>query len=598
MKNKRFNIAILLVAGVFVSCDDVWEPAIENNRDIDVITKEPESAQAIIGNAYIMLWGSYPNTNDVYSDLATDDAVSNDYSNKYQNMATGWSSLNNPLSIWDNNYHALQYINLLLEKCDEVAWSDPEVLRVMYNDHFKGEAYALRALYHFYLLQYHAGMVDGEMMGIPLHLRSEDGASDFNYPRNTFKECIDQIMSDINEAMKYLPDELGDVSKDGVPDKYLTYGESKDLQGYYNRAFGEKQKGKIDGHIIKAIQAQVAFYAASPAFKDYSGISEKEAADYLSNYLARINGIAGMDPDGYKWSTDKNMIDNLQSNENPKEVLWRAGTETSTSTAEENYFPASLYGKGKINPTQNLVDAFPMANGYPIDNPASGYDSQAPYVGRDKRFYEYIIYNGCVPTSASSEKIDVSVNSKTDDRIGTEKGTRTGYYLRKFTRDDINLDPTVGSKHKHYTTRIRYTELFLDYAEMANEAFGPTGNGANGYSAYDVIKALRQRAGIISDNYLESIKDNKDEMRKLIRNERRIELCFEGKRFWDLRRWKVDLDKLNEPAKGMRITVDMGKTTYEVIDVAERNFKEYMYYAPIPYYEVLKFSALQQNTGW
>lgn len=139
--------------------------------------------------------------------------------------------------------------------------------------------------------------------------------------------------------------------------------------------------------------------------------------------------------------------------------------------------------------------------------------------------------------------------------------------------------------------------FFLGYAEAANEAWGPQGKGSNSYSAYDVIKAIRKRAGIGEnggDPYLEFVKGDKDKMRELIRNERRLELCFEGFRFWDLRRWKVDISKLNETVKGMKIT----GTNHEVVDVEKRDYKDYMYYGPVPYSEMLKFDALIQNKGW
>ena len=92
------------------------------------------------------------------------------------------------------------------------------------------------------------------------------------------------------------------------------------------------------------------------------------------------------------------------------------------------------------------------------------------------------------------------------------------------------------------------------------------------------------------DNYLNSI-SSKEEMRRMIRNERRIELCFEGHRFWDLRRWK---EPITVPAKGMRISGG----TYTPIDVEQRLYADYMYHAPIPYSEILKFSYLKQNKGW
>jgi hypothetical protein len=136
--------------------------------------------------------------------------------------------------------------------------------------------------------------------------------------------------------------------------------------------------------------------------------------------------------------------------------------------------------------------------------------------------------------------------------------------------------------------------MYLAYAEAANEAWGPTGIGTRAYSAYDVIKKIRNRAGLGisgSDPYLEECKTDKNKMRDLIRNERRLELCFESFRFWDLRRWKVNL---NETAKGM----DVNGTVYTPLDVEPRTYADYMYYGPIPFSEVLKFSNLSQNKGW
>ena len=172
--------------------------------------------------------------------------------------------------------------------------------------------------------------------------------------------------------------------------------------------------------------------------------------------------------------------------------------------------------------------------------------------------------------------------------------TRTGYYLRKHLREDVYLSSTTQNGQPHYSPRIRYTEIFLNYAEAANEAWGPTGSGEYDFSAYDVIKAIRQRAGVGADNgdaYLESIKNDQAKMRELIRNERRLELCFEGFRFWDMRRWKLNL---NETAKGIQITGN----TYKVIDVENRKYEPYMTYGPIPYSEILKYNALEQNQGW
>jgi hypothetical protein len=268
-------------------------------------------------------------------------------------------------------------------------------------------------------------------------------------------------------------------------------------------------------------------------------------------------------------------------------MLWRSSLYSSFDL-ELNNFPPSLYGNGRVNPSQNLVDAFPMANGYPIDHPASGYNVDNPYQNRDPRLNEFIIFNG---STFAGKKINTGVDVATDDAIDKIRtSTRTGYYLRKLLREDVNLDPTSRQGKLHYNVYIRYTEIFLIYAEAANEAWGPDGDGGYGFSARTVIGEIRKRAGIIQpDEYLASI-TTKEQMRNLIRNERRIELCFEGFRFWDLRRWK---ENLTTPVQGIRIT----QSSYNIETIENRIYQDYMYYGPIPYEEVIK-NNLEQNNGW
>ena len=113
-----------------------------------------------------------------------------------------------------------------------------------------------------------------------------------------------------------------------------------------------------------------------------------------------------------------------------------------------------------------------------------------------------------------------------------------------------------------------------------------------------MIKAIRSRAGIGmngGDPYLEECAQSKEKMRELIRNERRIELCFENKRFWDMRRWQLDL---TEPAMGVKIEQDGGALKFTEFEVEPRSYKSHMYYGPIPESETLKWSNLDQNKGW
>ena len=593
---KLKNIILLGVASMaLTACEDLFEPAIENNKDLSQMYTDPGFARGIMDNANLVL--PYEENPTNMTDVATDDAVINDNDNNYKKMALGtWTAQTNPINQWDTRYHAIQYLNLFLENADQVKWDySSEALNEMHKDNYKGNAYALRALHFFYLLRAHCGMVNNQLMGVPIHLSSEDATSDFNQPRNTFKECIDQIMADLDEALKYLPLEYGDVTAAGVPAKYKAMGGDEDA---YNRAFGKLQRGKIDGRMIAAIKAQVALFAASPAYSSANAMTYAQAAQLAVASLQNVGGLSGMDPNGWRWYNDAEMIENFAFDApDPQEICWRGVVGDSHSYEDSNY-PPSLKGNGRVNPTQNLVDAFPMANGLPINAEGSGYDKSNPYENRDPRLKAYILVNGDA-IGANNTPINTQADNSELDGINRENGksTKTGYYLRKLLRSDVNLNPAATKRH--FGARIRYTEIFLDYAEAANEAEGPMAKvGGASYSAYDVIKAIRQRAGVglNGDPYLESCAQSKDKMRELIRNERRLELCFENHRFWDLRRWKANL---NETAKGIEITTGTdGKLIYNVIDVEKRDYKDYQYYGPIPYSEIYKWSNLLQNDDW
>ena len=601
MKLKNMNkvlvagLACCSVAATLTSCDDLFQPALENNLELSEMYSDPTFARGLIDNAFLVL----PYDGSSVSDVATDDAVSNDNSNSYKQMATGtWTSQTNPINQWDTRYHAIQYCNLFLENIDKVKWDyTSESLNQMHMDLYRGQALALRALHMFYLLRAHCGMVNGQLMGVPILTTYLGPDADFNLPRNTFKECIDQIMSDFDEAQEYLPAKFGDVGAADVPAKYTALG-GNDAE--YNRAFGNLQRGKIDATIIKAFKAQVAIFAASPAYVSGGAMTYADAAKYAADYLKLRGGLAAVDPTGWTWYANKDFIKNYKfTDPDPVEIVWRGNVGDSHSMESDN-FPPSLYGKGRINPTQNLVDAFPTASGYPISASGSGYDASNPYANRDPRLHAYILTNGDT-FGPSSSTINTQADGTTLDALNKENGqsTTTGYYMRKLMRDDVNLNPSSTTDQRHFGARIRTTELLLDYAEAANEASGPLAQvGGASFSAYDVIKAIRARVHEDGwqDPYLESIKSDQGKMRELIRNERRLELCFENHRFWDLRRWKANL---TEGARGVSITTSgTGVTTYAPINVEARQYADYQVYGPIPYSEMLKWSNLEQNDGW
>ena len=599
-------IGYCLLVIFLASCGDMFEPADENNRQAEDMTEESKYAHGLLIYAYNRL----PYVTTTTTDIATDDAVTNLKSSTYKDMAKGtWKSDNDPMSEWDACKDGIQYVNLFLTIVEKTKWAPSAASKQqMFVDRLKGEAYGLRALFYYYLLQAHGGYADdGVLYGVPLLTEPEDGSSNFNQPRATFADCVKQIFADCDSAIALLPADYGDIgSNEDIPAKYLELGAEK---SGFNLVFGKIATNLMSAKIAEAIKAQAALLAASPAFREQSGVTSAEAATLCANVLKRIGGMEGFDPTGNIWYKNKTKLE-TNAAEMP-EILWREERHNNNDQEGDN-FPPTLYGNGRVNPSQNLVDAFPMRSGLPITDPNSGYDPQNPYVNRDPRLADDILVNGV--TYRRSEIITGTYpNAKGevfDNLNNNASSTSTGYYMLKLLRDDVSPagsgSPTM---QQHIYPRIRYTEIYLAYAEAANDAWGPKVDGANvGFTAYDVIKAIRTRAGLATneigmplpegDVYLEDCANDQAKMTNLIRNERRIELCFENKRFWDMRRWLLPL---NEPVRGVRIdrNEETLELTYNYFEVEERVYdNSYQHYGPIPKGEVLKWSNLKQNKGW
>lgn len=581
---KRYVPIILLTSGLsLMGCADLLTPEVENVPGKDAMYREPTFAQGFLLNGYTRLPGLS------FNDVATDDAVSNDNNNNFRRIATGqWTANNNPADQWTNSMAAIQYLNTMLAEIDNITLAaDPKAAK-MFRDRLKGEAYGLRAFYLFQLLRAHGGWsVGGELLGVPIITQPQDKNSDFNQPRATFEQCMQQFYSDAKKAEELLPLDFEDVTgASQVPSQYAGISPEE-----YTRVFGQYSRLRMTARIIKAVRAQAALVAASPAYNSGTTTKWADAANYAGEVLKLIGGPTGLATNGGTWYDNRTEINNLGAGINPAEILWR-GDASNSRTLEADQYPPSLYGRGRINPTQNLVDAFPMANGYPITSASSEFKAATPYANRDPRLQRYIVTNGST-LGPSNTVIKTETGGGTDALNQIETSTRTGYYLRKLLRQDVNLNPLGPNEQRHYTARIRYTEIFLIYAEAANEAWGPDGQGSFGFSARDVIRAIRKRAGVgtaNNDAYLTSVQSQAD-MRQLIRNERRLELCFEGFRFWDLRRWN---ETLTERANGIQIS----NGTYTTIPVEDRVYSPHMTYGPIPYGELLKWKSLVQNKGW
>lgn len=571
MNSIKIFLLALIFGSVFGACEKLTEPGKDNQYTLERVMKDPAFAEGILANGYLAL----PNAYNVEEETATDDAVSNDNFGSYRRMATGeWSSRFNPMDIWASTYVTISDLNYFLSIVDKVEWSwQSPVRNELFKKRYKGEARALRGLLYYRLLVRYGGVgSDNNLLGVPVVTEPIGIEDNWKLPRSTYQATVDQINSDYDAAISFLPAVW--ANKSGSADSILEY----------NRVNGSQNANRIQGQIVKGLKARLALHVASPAFNNgkFDIIKFTNAATLTAPLLIEKGGVAGFPSDFRIYDADGDIT-------NP-DILWRNNHFTNNTLEAQNY-PPSLFGLGRINPTQNLVDAFPMKNGQPITSAGSGFNPSSPYANRDPRLAAFILCNGA---TLRNTVINTSMNSTTSDGLNKipNFSTRTGYYLLKWLRVNINMDPTGVTTARHFYPHLRYTELYLNYAEAANEAWGPNGDpNGYGFTAKTIIGAIRKRGGITQpDSYLASITD-KVAMRELIRNERRIEMCFEGNRFWDLRRWQSDI---TEKAKG--VFIDGG--VYTNIDVENRIFPPYAISSPIPQKEILKYTGLIQNKGW
>jgi hypothetical protein len=245
---------------------------------------------------------------------------------------------------------------------------------------------------------------------------------------------------------------------------------------------------------------------------------------------------------------------------------------------------------GGVDPTQELVDEYAMSNGLPITDPASGYDPQRPYENREKRFYQSIVYDGAIWLDFEVV-IRHGVGSRDEtDLSDINESTNTGYYLRKGLNPKYAINGNNLQNSANFII-FRYAEVLLSYAEAQNEAVGPDA------SVYEMVNKVRDRSE------LDPLPDglNQDEMRKAIRRERRVELAFEEKRWYDLIRWKIAETNLNGNLHAMLIEKENDKWVYKIIPAAAgaRIFypeKNYLY--PIPQSARDKNNKLDQNPNY
>lgn len=588
---KKTILAACCLMFTLSSCESFFEPKLGGKIGDQQFQDDPNIIRGLMTRAYsISMPQNYESFWGEFLDVATDNATSNNQSGGMTRMTIEegkYSNIYNPIDNWSTSYESIRLLNDFLERGLEPGL---EYIRSNAKDNanyikrIEGEAYFLRAYVQFDLLRRFAGIdTNGELKGVPLLTRTYpvDDPELKTMTRASFDDCITQVLSDLDSAL----------ASEGLPHEYV----GTDV------VWGLDQSGRATTSVIEALRTRVLLYAASPAFNLNGDITRYEDAAKAARVAMDTLGITTL-PDIYNPSTISTDFYNNDTNE---ELIFRkmAGTSTGEYGVETRNLPAAvgLGGNGRCNPSQNLVDAFPMANGYPITDASSGYIAEFPAMGRDPRLEMTVYRNGDMHKTVEIQTYTggncmIGSASNAGGLIAESGSTRTGYFLRKWVSNTAHIASTPYITDFHYYAPFRKVEVFLNFAEAANEAVGPD-VAIDGMTAREAIREVRRRAGVggTSDPYLASL-TSQDEMRTLIRNERRIELCFEDHRFFDIRRWK-DLDALRATVYGVTYT-DASDNVGTVKTVQTPVFKDYMIYGPISNEERIKCPTITQNAGW
>ncbi len=498
---------------------------------------------------------------------ATDEAEFVTQSSEVQTFNLGsWSSRYNPDNKWAYYFDAIRRCNLFLENSENVDFEkwrlDPDPsAQIIYQTNLaklenrKKEARFLRAYYHFELLKRYGGIpVMDRTYGLRDDYRSITRASIRSVADFIDGECI----------------ELG--GEEGLPVKYED-----------NSDFGRVTRGAA-----LALRSRLLLYLASDLFNDPSWAQGYANPEYISvtgdrtekwayaaeaalDFITGMDGVYSLANDYSKFGKDMNL----------PELIWFR-MENMTNDIEHSNSAIGFIGGGTGNtPTGNLVDAYQMNDGtaFDWDNPDHKTD---PYANRDPRLKMTILTNNEVYKGRP-----VEIWEGGQDAPPIEFSTRTGYYLRKFLDEDLNL--VEGNTSRHFWTYFRLAEIYLNYAEALNES-DPGNPDIKKY-----IDLVRGRTGV---GMPEMPAGSQAEVRKFIRNERRVELAFEDHRAWDTRRWMTAGDQECLKIKGVRVTGSAQDAfTYEPFDVEERVFSPQMYFYPIPLSEV-NVTGWPQNPLW
>lgn len=563
---KKYIFSITSLSILFLTSCRKFEQTDPTALSKELVVNSYEYTIARVNSVYANLDDGFANIDGAMLASASDEAEHTQETSAIHKFNTGaWNAFDNPDGKWSYYFSGIRKANQFLETADSVNLDiyrlnpDPAAQQMYQNrlaelKRCKYECRFLRAWFYFELVRRYGG--------VPILTRSlqlDEDRSNIN--RNTLAECIQFISSECDSAAAQLP---------------VVYASNEDL--------GRATKGAA-----LALKSRILLYASSNLFNTETwagGYSNKELISLTGNRQMRYKAAADaakavIDLNAYSLADDYNSLFGSNNFTN-KEIIFIRRNGQNNSFERTNLPIGYDPGQSGTTPSQNLVDIYEMTNGTPF-NWANPVHAANPYANRDPRLAFTILTN-----NASFKGRRVQSYTGGLDGKGKELATRTSYYLRKYINADVNLLQNQASVHSWVF--IRLAEIYLNYAEALNE-YDP-GNAA----IAEYVNKVRARANVKMPPLPVGL--SQAEMRARIRNERQVELAFEGHRFWDARRWMVAPETLGAPLRGLDITNTGSGFSYNRINVESRVFEPKMYLYPIPQGEILLSNGWAQNPLW
>lgn len=567
-------IYIALTALLMAGCHFLDFDETSSLYDRDDMYSTYSNIQKMLTNIYgYMPYKEIADVSSALRDCGSDDAEYADPDASVQLFTNGnWSAVQTVDTKW-TFYNAIRSSNEFLEsmKTVDISRYRYDAKYPQYLEHLALYPYEARTLRAFYLFEL-ARRYGDIAMPVDRMLSVEEANTIGKTP---FDDVITYIAEECDTCAKYLPDSYIDM-----------------LDAEY---------GRVTRGFALALKTKALLYAASPLHNSDGDVEKWTKAGLAAKSVIELKDKNGLSVYG--------LEPGEKANYQPA-ATYQAGSEVilqimrSESNSFERYnFPVRFTMGQRSSmagtyPTQDLVDAFQTVGGYDVTLEADGwhcadpaFDATKPYTGRDPRFERAVLADG-MPFKGST--IDVSVGGLDYSATRQDLGTVTGYYLRRYIIESCDFTPEAVVSGKHSWIVSRFAEILLSYAEAVNEVLGPDGTNADfTLSARAALNQVRANAGMPNVTVA-----GKDEFRKAVQREWRVEFAFEDHRFWDVRRWKIAADT-QKSVSGVEITNAGGTKTYTRKLVENRTWDDKMYLYPIPQSELFCNPNLgPQNPGW